>query len=311
MPPRERPPTYRELRLEDIDRAVRDWFDRRVDAHVSDPVAGERRKVPVLFASGERWVTGRDERGVRDKDGMLILPVMTLRRKSVDPVNGMLGLGSNVATLQVARFVSPATSQLANLDQSRPLSQRRLRQSAVYDIHTVPFPFNGIVSYEVVVQAQYITQVNAITEKFISRLEFYDVPTFVVPVPYRPMEGERGGDGQSEVDASEHIPYEARGPLDDYYVVGYLEGDFGEDGNLEEFTDQERIVRTSFTFRVPTALTLDPEGTRPAAQVVRTAFGLTLGEERIVRFDSQEELDAFFEDGRLTSVDEVDPDRRR
>lgn len=309
MPPRERPPNYRELRLEDIDRAVRDWFDLRVDAHVEDPVSDERRKVPVLFASGERWVTGRDTRGVRDKDGMLILPVMTIRRKSVDPVNSMLALGSNVATLQVSRKVSPATSQLANLDMSRPLSQRRLRQSAVYDVHTMPFPFNGIVSYEVIVQAQYIIQVNSITEKFVSQLEFYDVPTFVMPVPYSPPGGERAGAGPSEVVAPEHLLYEERSPLDGFYVVGYLDGDFGEDGNLEEFTDQERIVRTSFTFRVPTALTLDPEGTRPAVQVTRTAFGLSLGDERVLRFDSQEELDALFEDGKLTSVDE--PDRRR
>lgn len=293
--PRTLTPTARIIRIEDVDRGVKLWFDRTVDAHAVSP-QGERRKVPVTFASGERWVAAADRRGIRDRDGRLILPVIQVRRGGIDPVTSMTALGSNVPRLQIARLLSDKTSQLANNDYNRPLSNRRLRDSAaVYDVYTIPFPSTVSLDYSVRIQAQYIHQINGIVEKVLSKLEFYDVPCFVISLEQdsRPA-GIPVGQGDSELVGEDHAPFELRKPLDRYYTVGYLDGDMGDGGNLEEFTDQERIIQLSFGFKVHTALMLDPEGEQPAVQVERTAFHIDLRDEHVHVVEDRADLDKIF-----------------
>ena len=295
MPPRELPRTARAITIRDVDRGVKLWFDRALDVSVMHPDK-VRRKVAVKFASGERFVAAADRQGIRDKDGRLILPVIHVARTGIDTVNNMSALGSNVPRLQVAQLVSEKTSDLANLDQSRPISQRRLRDSAVYDVWTVPFPSTNNLTYTVKVQASYQAHLTEIVERFLNKLEFYDVPTFVISLADQLLEtANRTGDGSTEVEAESHSPYERRAPLTDYYVVGYLEGDIRDDGNLEEFTDQERILQLTFNFRVPAVLQLDPPGERPAVQVERTAFGISFsGDEEVILVDDPAKADKIF-----------------
>lgn len=294
MPPRELPPTARTIGITDIDRGVKTWFDKVVDAHASTP-QGDRRKVAVKFSSGERWVAATDRQGIRDRDGRLILPVIQIRRVAIESQNNGTALGSNVPKLQIARLVSEKTSDLANLDQSRPISSRRLRDSAVYDIYTVPFPSTNNFTYRVRIQSQYQHQMNEIVEKIYSKLEFFDVPSFVISLTNDVREqGIKSGDGSTERIPEVHAEYESRTPLSDYYCVGYIDGNIGDEGNLDEFTDQERIIQMQFGFRVPTALMLQPEGERPAVQKEQTAFGITLLDEEVHIVESAEEADRIF-----------------
>ena len=301
MPPLVRPKTSRNLRLEDIDRGIKAWFERYAAPEVSTP-AGERRKVAVLFASGERWVAASDQRGIRDRDGRLILPVISIRRTGIDAVNNMTALGANVPRLQIARLIADKTAYLSNNDvgtgnpMGRPLSHRRLRSQAVYDIYTIPFPFTSTLHYQAIVQAQYTHQMNEVIEKIVSELEFFDVPSFVVDVEYGfdPEKPIHDGQGPSELSAPQHAEFEDRARLDSYYVVGYFDAEFGDSGNLEEFTDQERIVELKLTFHVPVALMLDPSGNRPAVQKVQTAFTFSPGRETAITVDDPRELDLIF-----------------
>jgi hypothetical protein len=293
MPPRVVPHTARTIRIEDVDRGVKHCFNKVVDAHVDYP-DGSKRKVPVKFSSGERWVASADRQGLRDKNGQLILPVIHLSRDSFDPTQGSTALGANVPRLQVARKVSEKTSQLANLDQRRPISQRRLRDGAVYEIVTIPFPVSGQMNFKVSIQAQSMQQINQITERILVQLEFFDVPSFVISlggVDDRPVPD---GEGSTELEPHSMSTYEARPPLDDYYFVGYLDGDWSNQGNLDEFTDQERIVELDFGFHVPVALQLDPGGKRPAVQVELTAFAVRMGDEEVHFVDDPADLDRIF-----------------
>lgn len=294
MPPRVAPITARTIRMEDVDRGVKRWFSHVAEPSVST-VDGGRRKVPVKFSAGERWVASADRQGIRDRNGQLILPVLHISREGFDPTGGQTALGSNVPRLQVARLVSPKTADLANLDKARPISQRRLRDSAVYEIVTVPFPTVGKMSYKVSIQSSTMQQMNEIQEKILSRLEFFDVPSFVISLTGdERQEGISQGEGSTELQAHDDSPYGSRPPLSDYYLVGYLDGDWSDQGNLDEFTDQERIIELSFNFSVPTALMLDPEGTKPAVQVEQTAFGVQMGDEEVHVVDDPSELDKIF-----------------
>lgn len=293
MPPTVKPWTARTIRLEDVDRGVKRWFDKVADVSVGYP-DGSRRKVPIKFSSGERWVSAADRQGVRDKNGQLILPVIHIHRENFDPTEGGSALGSNVPRMQVARLVSEKTSALANLDQRRPISQRRLRDGAVYEIVTIPFPVTGKSNYKVSVHAQSMQQMNEIIEKILRQLEYFDVPSFVISLGAADDRPVQSGEGSTELVPHDMSTYEERQPLDDYYFVGYLDSDWSDQGNLDEFTDQERIIELGFGFYVPVALQLDPEGNQPAVHVERTAFAVRLGEETVHFVDDPADLDKIF-----------------
>lgn len=288
----ERTEFYKQINIEDVDRSIMSWFDRVVDAHVQSPNS-ERKKVPVIFSSGERWLTAKDRRGIRDKNGKLILPMVGIRRTIIDPVNGMSALGTNVPRLQVSRKVSGKTNEVQNQISERPISERRLTEGTVYEVTTIPFPFNGLTTYELIIQAQYVQQMNAIIEKIFSQLEYYEVPCFVAMLrdtKNQPL----GNEKTTELEPLEDSPYDERKVLDGYYFVGFFDPGMNDAGNFDEFTDDERIVKYSTTFRVPTYLHLDPEGKIPAVRTEKTAFRLALGDEQVCFVEDLLELDAIF-----------------
>lgn len=293
MPPsRPRPENYRDIRIEDVDRAILHWWDRTVDAHVTLP--GERRhKVPVIFSNKERWVSAKEDMAPRDKDGKIILPAISITRTGLDPTNGMLALGSNVPTLQISRRVSPKTNVLQSNREALPISQRG-PDRVVYEVATIPFPFNGTAPYEVVIHCSFMQHMNEILEKVISEMEFYDVPCFVAPMRAENRPEPLENPLTSEREPSEDAPFERRDLMDGYYVCGYFDDAVSSDGNIDEFTDQERVFRYNSRFTVPVFLQLNPEGKKEAVQVEQTAFRLDFGRERAHFSDDEGEIELLF-----------------
>ena len=270
---------YQSVTLETIDRAVTDWFDKTVDSHVKSP-SGERKKVVVSFSAGERWIEARTKKGVRDSNGVLILPIISIRRSSVDPTPSMSALGTETATLQISKKITAKTNDLQNLYKNRDPAFRTPAQPTLYEVTTIPFPDRSIITYEVQVQAQYILQMNAILEKIFHELDIGKA--FVAPF-------ENNG---------RHPPigeeFDNRPKMSQEYVVGFFDTTLNDGGNFNEFTDQERIVRFDTTIRVPAVLQLDPEGEKSSIKVERTSFLLNFGVENVTFVDSQEEADEIF-----------------
>lgn len=273
------PPKYRTVTLRDVDAAVRDWFDLTLDMHVTDPL-GDARKVVVRAAAGERWVTSRQRQGFRDNKGVLILPILAIRRTSVDTDVTQTALGVETPNIVVSRRVHPKTNTLRNLTAVRAPGYRRPARPVVHEVTTVPFPDRVVVNYELQFQGQYIAQVNAFLERLMARLDIGR--TFVAPFHNDGRVTPRG------------VPFEDRRMLAGDYVVGFFDGPLDDSGNFDEFTDTERIVRFTTQFRVPAALQLDPDQTRPAATVQQTAYKLSFGRETFRFVDDPEELDEIF-----------------
>jgi len=68
--------------IEDIDRAVFDMFDQKLNFQTTQK--GESKKVPVVFAAGERFALTRRKNPIRDKNNALILPIISIMRGDVD-----------------------------------------------------------------------------------------------------------------------------------------------------------------------------------------------------------------------------------
>lgn len=272
---------YQHITIETVDTAIHSWFDKILNVWVKTPTSG-KRKVPVVFGSGERFVTSRQKKGIRDKDGMLILPIISVRRTNIDQSKRMSAAGIEVPNIKVSKIISGKTSVIQNAIAKRGSAVRNQKDKVVHEIMTIPYPDFSIASYELVIQAQYITQMNEILEKFFNKLNFGK--SFVALV------------NDNEYDAkSTGVQFEDRKKMKGYYFVCFLDNSVKDDGNFEEFTDIERIVKYSLSFEVPMYLLLDPSDEKPAIRIERTYYDVDFSDERVCFVDDMEDLIKIFE----------------
>jgi len=226
--------SIKNVTLQTVDSAVRDYFDKKISISV-DTEKG-RNKVPVIFAAGERWKMIRDNKGLRDENGTLILPVIAIRRTNIDRTPGMRALGQETPFITISKRIHDKTGNIQNLVNTRKLNGfPQLRKSPVFEYLTIPFPDFAVVFYEIVIWTQYQTQMNEILQKIFYNYEHMD--SFVMPVEY---------DGKKRKGNS-------------YYFVGFRDGTVLPQSNVEEFTNQERIIKYSYTIKVPAYFILDPD----------------------------------------------------
>lgn len=275
----------RPVTLETVDQAIYDWFDRTVDAH-AEHQSGDRRKVPVRMAAGERFSMSRERKGVRDKNGVLILPILTVRRRGIEPQPGMQSLGTETARLTVSRRISGKTNNLMNLNTLRQPSQR-MPDPVVFEVTSIPFPDRSVMTYELKIQTQYITQMNSVLEKIFHQLDLQK--SFVAPFENQ---------GRHPLGTAQ-VQFEERPPFIGGYVVGFFDSTLSDSDNFDEFTDQERIVQYSTNIQVPTTLQLDPEGVEPAVKIEKTAYSVDFGDERVHFVDDPLELELIFGNGKV------------
>ena len=83
------------IEIEDIDRAVFDLFDKEINFEIEEK--GSARKVPVIFASGERFALTRRKNAIRDKNNALILPLISILRGEIDVSADQHGKGTAIA----------------------------------------------------------------------------------------------------------------------------------------------------------------------------------------------------------------------
>ena len=275
-------PEYKNVTVETIDRAIRDWFDKTVDARVKTPQS-ELSKVPVQFSQGERWSAGRSQQTFRDENGVLILPIIALRRTNITPDPTKMALGVQTKNIQIARRIDPKTTKIKNLEHMKPAEIAK-KYPAIYDVYSIPYPDRMIVNYQLIVQTQYITQMNDIVQKLWRSCDIQK--SFVAPFE---------NDGRQPPRSSQFgDAYTRSTPMTKPYVVGMLEESASDSGNFEEFTDTERIIKYSTEIKVPCVLQTTPEGTQPSIKVERTAYKAVFRDENVVVVDDIAELDKIF-----------------
>ena len=69
--------------LEDVDRALFNLFQNEVKLEVTLD-SSKKQTVPTIFAAGERWSMLKNGRAIRDENGTLILPLITIRRVGIE-----------------------------------------------------------------------------------------------------------------------------------------------------------------------------------------------------------------------------------
>lgn len=246
--------------LEDVDSALFRLFEQEIGFSVRDNKSGAAKNIPVIFASGERWALVKRKLPLRDKSNSIILPLTTIRRTGIqqDVDADITGRGMNQQTgeIVIKRRLSsddrvyqnyinklgiPNQDNIANSVADSGISTSReqgeLKNSNIvrdggllanqfsskniWEIITLPSPQFYHATYEITFWTQYTTHMNQLIEQLMS--------AYLAQGNCFKLETPKG-----------------------YWFIAKVEtNEFKNEDNSEDYGNDERIIRYSFTVTVP------------------------------------------------------------
>lgn len=220
------------------------------------------RKVPVVWGSAERAFQVKNNKEIRDSEGMLIMPIITVSRTSI--VKDMASKGvfqGNVpknddeqgGSLPVSRVIyQEKTTKFANADAKRLHSQLNYptcNSKVVYRTITVPMPVNVTIMYDITLRTEYQQQMNQLMLPFVTKPGTINYQ--------RLFEGEHR--------------YEA-----------FIQGEFQSNNNVSDFSSDERKFETKISVKVVGYLVgEDGNATKPHYSIRENAVEVKIPRERI------------------------------
>ena len=216
--------------LEDVDKAVFDLFDKQIPLFHSKE--GKQEKVPVIFATGERFAILRRKKPLQDRKGALILPLVSIARNSLDNVP-QKGISNNQMfphTLKVKlskkdleyrqnKNLEGLNNNLSlNKDNTKSpdlLLSNSFKNNITEVIEIPPIKYFG-VSYEITLWSSFTQEMNGLLETIMSAYTINPGQQFRIESP-------KG-----------------------YWFPAFIDSSFSMDASYKEFTDSERYIKYSF-----------------------------------------------------------------
>jgi len=255
--------------IEDIDRALFHLFDRRLNFSID--VDGESKKVPVVFAAGERFALTRRSANFRDVNNALILPIISIERGTIDYSPGLGTYGTPIATRDQISYVVKRRLSEKDRDYQNIINKKRLKnQSNVatrgHFGNTTEFP--GL----------YAKPGTIASRRNTTNLSFLDSPPdsmlrpsignnifeiITVPYPefilieYNVTFWTQYMQNMNKLLESMLIQFDGQEKAfqivtrEGYELVAYFQGQFSAETNFSDYTDSERVIKYNFNIKVP------------------------------------------------------------
>lgn len=244
--------------IEDVDKALFNLFDKEIGFQVSGDDVDGAKKLSVVFQAGEKWALLKKLRSMRDRNGSLKLPIMSVLRTSVvqDAATDVNGRGINQQTGEIVvkrrldnsdRAYQNSINRLGvenqqnlvtNLDAqystTRKISDLFLtdtdvqegallkpnRTNNVYEFIVVPSPQFFTATYEVTFWAQYTTHMNQLLGQLMGSF-----------LP-------QGNAWRIDTPAG-------------YWFVAVVDGNtYSSKENADDFSAEERVIKYEFTLTI-------------------------------------------------------------
>jgi len=216
--------------LENIDGAMHEWVDQQISAFATTNRGW--KKVPVIWVSAERAYQAKRDKGLRDKEGALIYPIITVERISMEKDPSFKGsLQANIfpindyrgGSIPLATTINQSKTQnFQNADSKRETGQLNFKvkkkdNKIVYTHKSIPIPTYISIMYRISLRAEYQQQINEMNEPFI--VSTGNISSFIMK-----KEGHR---------------YE-----------GFFQPSYEQNNNAGSLDEEERIYQTSFDVKV-------------------------------------------------------------
>jgi hypothetical protein len=244
--------------IEDVDVSIFNLFEKEISAAYGGTDSAPLKKVPVIFAAGEKWALLKRGGLLRDKNNTLILPLITIMRTELNQNVGedVVGRGINqqlgeivvkrrldksdrnyqnlINKLFVPNQSSSSNSSTVGLTSSRSVGSLTNTQFAkdgaylaphlknnVYETLVVPMPQFYTAKYQVTIWTQFTQHANQILEKVFSS--------------FLPQ-------GQSwRLDTAKGY----------WFIAKVEDGSFSIETNFDDMSQQERYIKHTFNVTVP------------------------------------------------------------
>jgi len=237
--------------ISDSDIALFNLFDKDIGFTIRNVASANKnisiKKPFVIFATGERFALTKRLRPPRDKNNTLMLPAISVRRTAVTQTDqDITGRGMNqfTGTITIKRRLAEEDRDYQNFINKEAMKNMDLGDTRrttgeegknvdivnggllspqlsnnIWEFITIPQPQFFTATYEVVFWTKYVQHMNYLIETYIS--------SFLPQVRGHKLGTEKG-----------------------YWFMSYTDENFGSQENFEEFTEDKRIVRYSFTVNV-------------------------------------------------------------
>jgi len=226
--------------IEDIDKAMFNLFNK--DLPLFYELDGERKRVPVIFATGERFAILKRKKPLRDRNGTIILPLISITRNGLEN-NPSKGVADNQMLPHIIkRKIAPedaAYQQLKNKENlentKNTLSQEdemeskdrvnknlslkpKVSSDNIYEfIEMPPIKYVG-ATYEVVIWTNYAQEANRLVEAIMASYN---------------------------LNAGQQFRIDSDKP---YWFVAFADNNFSMDTSFSDSTDSERYVKYTMSF---------------------------------------------------------------
>jgi hypothetical protein len=166
--------------LETIDDAMFKWVNEYLNVSATSNRGWE--KVPVIWTSAERAFQAKRDKSLRDKEGALILPLVTVERTSVEKDLKFKGsLQSNIfprndyrgGSIPLDRAINQTkTKNFQNADAKKRYGQLNFKvkptnNKIVYTYRSIPMPVYVTIMYKIMLRAEYQQQINELAQPFM------------------------------------------------------------------------------------------------------------------------------------------------
>ena len=255
--------------IEDIDRAIFQLFDNKISFEVSHK--GTLQKVPVIFASGERFALTRRKNPIRDSENTLILPLVSIMRQNIDFSPAQAGKKTAIAFREQESYVikyrlNERDRKYQNIINKQGLKNQLNVSSENNFILNTPTPGfsakpDSVSTRRASANIGFSSVANVSLGENLGRnmFEIIEIPyPEFVAVTYDVVFWTQYMKQSNQMietlllnftGQGEEIPMTTEGG---YQLVAFFTGPFSNSGtNLDEFTESERIIKHSFSVTIP------------------------------------------------------------
>lgn len=230
--------------LENIDFALFNWVDKEINPNCT--TNDGFKKVPIIWASTERAFQIKNYKDLRDKDGTLVTPFISVERGSItkSPSSTKSAFQANIKgfdRISYSQIINQEkTSKYANNDAYGATKKinyaLKPTQKVVYQTKSIRLPTYVEVDYTISVKTSFLQQINEILQPFITFSR--SIKHFLIKNEGFQYEAFMGDsfeveEGSSNLDVEER-QYVSKLTIK---VTGYL---LGEDTNQ----DDQRVILT-------------------------------------------------------------------
>jgi hypothetical protein len=255
--------------IEDIDRAIFDLFNTHLAFETK--VNNQTNRVPVIFATGERFALTRRDNPLRDKNNVLILPLISIKRGTIGHKTQADVFGTAISIRKTGDYYIKKRLDKSDRDYQKVVNNFRLKNqkdvaTRSHIAVTSTSPGTEAVVGEVASRRQGgplsfrdPQKFNLLNNDLTNNIyEYITIPyPKFIGVSYNVIFWTQYMQEMNQLIETFMMKFDGQAPEfiletnKGYKFTAFIQNTFTNSDNFDDFTSDERIIKMSFDIKVP------------------------------------------------------------